>query len=141
MRNHENPSHPAAWTACAPGTLQELTRRLRTTRQRETARRIAAPLVVLALLAAGAWTTSQALWRSEAYYGGISCHEVQANLKLFTTGQLPDALNQRITAHLRECPWCQSRLRAAHQQLPDEVGTAPRSDPSMPILASMKSVS
>ncbi len=127
----------AAWTSCDPGTLQELAGRLRTTRHRERVRRTVAPSIILLALMVGTWTASQAMWHFDSHYGGISCLEVQASLNLFESGRLPDALNKKMAAHLRECPRCQSQLRDVSQQ-PDEVGTAPLFNYSM--LASMRSV-
>lgn len=128
----------AAWALCAPGTLQALARRHRATRRREAMRRVTTPLVLLAVLGVGAWTTSQAIRHSKPHYGGISCRDVQASLNLFNAGRLPDALNQRMAAHLCECPWCELQLREMNQQLPDEVGTTPLYDYT--ILASILSL-
>lgn len=137
--NSRNHCGLAAWALCAPGTLQALARRHRAARRREAMRRVTTPLVLLAVLGVGAWTTSQAIRHSEPDYGGVSCREVQTSLQLFDTGRLPDALNERMAAHMRECLWCQLQLREMNQQLPGEVGRTPLYD-DYTILASILSL-
>jgi len=136
--NDKNSYDSVAWTLCAPGTLQTLTGQLRTVQRRKAVHRIVTPLAFLAVLGVGSWTTSQMIRHSKPIYGGISCHEAQANLELFSSGELPDALSEKMAAHLRECPTCQALFREMNQQLPDEVGTS--SLYTYSILASMKSV-
>ena len=74
----------------------------------------------------------------ESYYGGISCHEVQANLKMYASGLLPSKMSHKMVAHLRECSFCRSQLHEVNQQQPEEVGRTPLYDYT--ILASVSSI-
>ena len=129
--SYQNSRDLAGWTACAPGTLQSLSSRHRTVRRREAVRRVVTPSIVLAVLTVVVWTTSQIMQRSESSYGGVSCADVQANLTVYVAGQLSNELRDKMPAHLRECSYCRSQLRAVSREQPSKVGKTPRYDYSI----------
>jgi len=126
------------WVWCDPGTLQELAERLRTARRRNSVRQVVTSSIVLVAMLLGTWTTSRMMKQHDSYYGGISCSEVQDQLKMYAAGLLSDELSSKMAAHLRECSLCRSLLHEVGQQQPDEVRTVPLIDHSM--LASMSLV-
>ena len=136
--SHSITSDSTDWAPCAPGTLQSLSGQLRSARKRKAVQHVATPLILLALLGVGYWTSSQLKQRSEFYFGDISCREVQINLKLYSEGRLTEPLSKKLATHLRDCPRCQALLRAMNLQQPDEVDATPLYEHT--ILASMKFV-
>lgn len=70
-----------------------------------------AAVTVLVLFGFGSWAASRWHEPQEYYFGGIACSEVRAHLDGFATGGLPASLRDRIDAHLRQCPACQSLMQ------------------------------
>ncbi len=109
--NLQNSPDAAAWTTCSPGTLQQLGNRLRAARRRKTTVRIGTPVVMIALVALGVWSTYQPTTPSEFNFDAITCREVEANMERYATGQLPPDAMHAFAIHLANCPLCQEKMR------------------------------
>jgi hypothetical protein len=106
-----NSSDDTTWTDCSPGTLTQLNRRLRATRQRATVMRVAAPVLVLVCSSFGVWAVNQATAPTEFNFGGVSCTEVQANMQQYAMTQLSPELQDSFEIHLEKCPRCQEKMQ------------------------------
>jgi len=100
------------WSVCAPGTLHELRRKIRSSQFRKTAVRATPTVAIIALLAViGFWNPFRSVAPSEFQFGGVACTQVQANIQRFAMKQLPLELQHAYKEHLTLCPHCQEKMR------------------------------
>ena len=118
--SNKHPHDASGWAVCPPGTLQELTRRLRAKRRQRALTSVVTPLAIVVMLTAGTWTTFRLTQQSEFYYGGMWCREVRSSLDRYAAGQLPDTVNGKIAAHVRECRSCRGALRDIERHVVEE---------------------
>jgi len=107
--------HPAeAWNACSPGTLGQLSRRIRVQRRRQAAIRIAAPLAMIVLVTLGVWSVNRPVAPQpfSFNYGGVTCRQVEANMQQYAASQLPPDTQRAFAEHLALCPLCQQKMNA-----------------------------
>lgn len=118
--SNKHPHDVTGWAVCPPGTLQELTRRLHTERRQRALTSVVTPLAIIAVLISGTWAVSRLTRPSEFYYGGTWCREVRSSLDRYAAGQLSDAVNGKIAAHIRECRSCRDALRDIERHVVEE---------------------
>ncbi len=118
--------HPAeAWTACSPGTLGRLSRRIRGQRQQQSAIRVAAPLAMIVLVTLGVWSANRPAALHESNYGGLTCQQVETNMQQYTVSQLPPETQRALAEHLAHCPHCQKKMKTMQRdEMPIGAATA-----------------
>ncbi len=104
MSSNPRPA-PLSWKPCPPGTLVDLSQRMRGQRQRRHAVRLGGLMALVIAVAIG--VAVPIAQRPRQYeFGGITCREVQRILPAYVAGTLPAELAQRVQQHLLECPNC-----------------------------------
>ena len=91
------------WDECPPGQLADLVHNLKDRRRKR--RILGAATVVVVLVTLG--IAASGLRHSEDQdFGGITCQEVQDQLKDYLAGGLDAGREEQIRQHLAECPHC-----------------------------------
>ena len=113
------------WAECSPGTLQQLSHRIRRDQLRKTVLRVSAPLAMIALVAlVGVWSAWRPSTPSEFNFGGVTCRQVEADMQRFAMSQLPADTQRAFAVHLANCPHCQERMRTMQRRAMPVEGTA-----------------
>jgi hypothetical protein len=100
------------WQSCRPGYLVALSNQAKGARRRRAAVRASvAAVAIFCMVGLSAWGLGRWSQPHESSFGGIACHEVQANLAGYVAGTLPADLAARIEDHLRECHVCRQLLQ------------------------------
>ena len=99
------------WAVCSPGTLGQLSRRIRVQRRRQAAIRVATPLAMIVLVTLGVWSVNRPTAPHEFNYGGVTCRQVEANMQQYAMNQLPPDTQQAFAEHLAHCPHCQEKMK------------------------------
>lgn len=100
------------WKACPAGTLVDYARRAKTARRNRTVLRLAGEIgaaVILFLLVV--WLAPWGDRKREFDYGGISCHDVQSEMKQYMMGGLAPEVREKVRLHLAQCPRCQELMK------------------------------
>lgn len=125
------------WTACSPGTLGQLGRRIRGQRRRQSAIRVAAPLAMIVLVTLGVWSVTRPTAPREFNYGGVTCQQVEANMQEYAMRQLPPETQRAYAEHLAHCPHCQEKMKAMQREgMP--IGAATAVATESPVAVSMQ---
>jgi len=101
-----------SWAVCLPGTLGQLSCRIRVQRRRQAAIRVAAPLAMIVLVTLGVWSVNRPTAPHEFNYGGVTCRQVEANMQQYAMNQLPPDTQRAFAEHLDLCPHCQQKMKA-----------------------------
>ena len=114
------------WTKCSPGTLTQLSHRIRAKQNRKVVVRVAAPVVLLICVGLGVWSMSGPRKSGDFDFGGVTCTEVQSGLQQYARGKLLPEERIAFDVHLAQCPRCQEMMRA----MQSDNATPPKLDVS-----------
>lgn len=124
----------SSWTACPPGSLSGLDRRLRGRRRSKLMRESAALILVAAFIGftAGYFAspaTQSSVPAKQFFFAGIGCNEVRSQMPALMQNRLDPATAMRIRQHVMECPEC-GRLMKQMQSMQSVSKTASEATPA-----------
>lgn len=118
-------SNTASWEACPQGTLTGLSTELKHQRRRAELMRAAGAVSALLILVAVGWFAMRSSNdRHEFHFGDITCSEVHQAMPAFLSGDIDQAVVEKIDIHLAACPQCQKymeEMRSANEHARTET--------------------